>query len=143
MIDLFSRRVVGWSMANHMRTSMVLGALRLARGRRLPDAGLLHHSDRGSQYASGAYRKALDELGIVCSMSRKGNCWDNAVSESFFSTIKHELIYRHDWTTLQATTLAIAEYIECFYNTRRRHSHLGFKSPAENERIYATRPMAA
>lgn len=143
VIDLFSRRIVGWSMANRMRTSMVIGALRLALGRRLPGAGLLHHSDRGSQYASGAYRSALDELGIICSMSRKGNCWDNAVSESFFSTIKHELIYRHDWTTRQAATLAIAEYIECFYNTRRRHSYLGFKSPTEHERIHATRPMAA
>lgn len=143
VIDLFSRRVVGWSMANHMRTSLVLRALRMALGRRLPAAGLLHHSDRGSQYASGAYRDALSELGIVCSMSRKGDCWDNAVSESFFSTIKHELVYRHDWTTRATATLAIADYIECFYNTRRRHSYLGFKSPAEHERIYATRPMAA
>lgn len=143
VIDLFSRRIVGWSMAPHMRTSMVLSALRMALGRRLPDAGLLHHSDRGSQYASGVYRTALADLGIVCSMSRKGNCWDNAVSESFFSTIKQELIYRHDWATREAATLAISEYIECFYNTRRRHSYLGFKSPAEHERIYAARPIAA
>jgi len=143
IIDLFSRRVVGWATAHHMRTSLVLDALRMALGRRLPDAGLLHHSDRGSQYASASYRNALADLAIVCSMSRKGNCWDNAVSESFFSTIKHELLYRHDWASRAATSLAIAEYIECFYNTRRRHSYLGFKSPAEHERIHASRPIAA
>jgi len=143
IIDLFSRRVVGWATANHMRTSLVLNALRMALGRRLPDAGLLHHSDRGTQYASTMYRDALAELDIVCSMSRKGNCLDNAVSESFFSTIKHELIYRHDWGSRSAASLAIAEYIECFYNTRRRHSYLGFRSPAEHERISASRSLAA
>lgn len=143
IIDLFSRRVVGWATANHMRTLLVLNALRMALGRRLPDAGLVHHSDRGSQYASAQYRGALAELGIVCSMSRKGNCWDNAVSESFFSTIKQELIYRHDWGSRAAASLAIAEYIECFYNARRRHSYLGFRSPAEHERIYASGAVAA
>ena len=143
IIDLFSRRVVGWATANHMRTSLVLNALHMALGRRLPDAGLLHHSDRGTQYASTLYRDALAELDIVCSMSRKGNCWDNAVSESFFSTIKHELIHRHDWGSRAAASLAIAEYIECFYNARRRHSYLGFRSPAEHERIYASPPIAA
>jgi transposase InsO family protein len=142
IIDLFSRRVVGWATANHMRTSLVLNALHMAIGRRLPDAGLLHHSDRGTQYASTTYRDALAELEILCSMSRKGNCWDNAVSESFFSTIKHELIYRQEWETRAAASLAIAEYIECFYNTRRRHSYLGFKSPAEYERIFASRSIA-
>jgi putative transposase len=143
IIDLFSRRVVGWATANHMRTSLVLNALRMAVGRRLPHAGLVHHSDRGTQYASKTYRDALAELDIVCSMSRKGSCWDNAVSESFFSTIKHELIHRHDWETRAAASLAIAEYIECFYNTRRRHSYLGFTSPVEYERIYASPPIAA
>jgi putative transposase len=143
MIDLFSRRVVGWATANHMRTSLVLNALRMALGRRLPDAGLVHHSDRGSQYASAQYRAALAELGIACSMSRKANCWDNAVSESFFSTIKQELIYRQDWEGRAEASLAIAEYIECFYNTRRRHSYLGFRSPAEHERIYASGTIAA
>lgn len=143
IIDLFSRRVVGWATANHMRTSLALSALRMALGRRLPDGDLLHHSDRGSQYASKSYRQALAELDIVCSMSRKGNCWDNAVSESFFSTIKHELIYRQDWATRDVAALAIAEYIECFYNTRRRHSFLDFNSPVEHERIYASRPIAA
>jgi putative transposase len=143
IIDLFSRRVVGWATANHMRTSLVLSALRMALGRRLPDGGLVHHSDRGVQYASTAYRDALAELDIVCSMSRKGNCWDNAVSESFFSTIKHELIHRRDWGSRAEASLGIAEYIECFYNTRRRHSSLGFMSPAEYERIYHDRPIAA
>jgi putative transposase len=143
IIDLFSRRVVGWATANHMRTSLVLNALRMAVGRRLPHAGLVHHSDRGTQYASKTYRDALAELDIVSSMSRKGNCWDNAVSESFFSTIKHELIHRHHWETRAAASLAIAEYIECFYNTRRRHSYLGFRSPVEYERIYASPPIAA
>ena len=143
IIDLFSRRVVGWATANHMRTSLVLNALHMAVGRRLPQAGLVHHSDRGTQYASKTYRDALAELDIVCSMSRKGSCWDNAVSESFFSTIKHELIHRHDWETRAAASLAIAEYIECFYNTRRRHSYLGFRSTVEYERIYASPPIAA
>jgi len=143
IIDLFSRRVVGWATANHMRTSLVLSALHMALGRRLPNAGLVHHSDRGTQYASTIYREALAELDIVCSMSRRGNCWDNAVSESFFSTIKHELIHRNDWESRETASLAIAEYIECFYNTRRRHSYLSFKSPAEHERMYANRPLAA
>jgi putative transposase len=143
VIDLFSRRIVGWATANHMRTLLAMNALHMALGRRLPNAGLVHHSDRGSQYASSSYRSALDEFRIVCSMSRKGNCWDNAVCESFFSTIKHELIHRKTWNTRDAVTLAIAEYIECFYNTRRRHSHLGFNSPAEHERIYTGQLNAA
>ena len=143
IIDLFSRRVVGWATANHMRTSLALDALRMAIGRRLPDAGLLHHSDRGTQYASTSYRDALVELEIVCSMSRKGNCLDNAVSESFFSTIKHELIHRRDWGSRAEASLAIAEYIECFYNTRRRHSYLDFRSPAEHERMHVNGSVAA
>ena len=138
ILDLFARRVVGWSMAGHLRTELVLEALRMALGRRLPEAGLLHHSDRGCQYASTAYRQLMDEQDIVCSMSRKGNCWDNAVCESFFSTLKGELIEPETWMTRQAVRHAIAEYIECFYNTERRHSSLGYRSPAEHERIYAT-----
>lgn len=94
-------------------------------------------------YASAAYRAALDELGIVCSMSRKGNCWDNAVSESFFSTLERELIYRHEWATRDAATFAVAECIVCFYNTRRRHSSLAFNAPTEHGKIYASRPIAA
>jgi transposase InsO family protein len=134
VIDLFSRRVVGWSMATHMRTSLVLGALKMALGRRLPRPGLLHHSDRGSQYASHDYREALDKHHIVCSMSRKGDCWDNAVVESFFGTLKTELIYRRPWPTIATARAAIAEYIEVFYNRKRKHSYLGYVSPADYEK---------
>lgn len=143
VIDLFSRRVVGWSTASHMRTSLVLSALRTAIGRRLPAAGLVHHSDRGSQYASKDYREELEKHRLTCSMSRRADCWDNAVAESFFSTIKHELLHRNDWLTRAAATLSIADYIECFYNVRRRHSYLGFRSPAEYERIHTIRYSAA
>ena len=134
VIDLFSRRVVGWSMATHMRTELVMGALRMALGQRLPSPELLHHSDRGSQYASHDYRDALRNNGIICSMSRKGDCWDNAVVESFFATIKKELVHRRPWPTVRAAREAIAEYIEVFYNRKRKHSTLGNVSPAEFER---------
>lgn len=136
VIDLFSRRVVGWATATHMRTELVLDALGTALGRRMPDAGLLHHSDRGSQYASGSYRDVLRDNGIVCSMSRKGNCWDNAVVESFFGTLKKELIHRRPWATVRSAHAAIADYIEFFYNSRRKHSTLGYLSPAAYERKY-------
>jgi len=133
VIDLFSRRVVGWSMARHMRTGLVMGALRMALGRRVPGPNMLHHSDRGSQYASHDYRDALRENGIQCSMSRKGDCWDNAVVESFFATIKKELIHRRPWPTVKAARAAIAEYIEVFYNRKRKHSTLGYICPVEYE----------
>lgn len=137
VIDLFSRRVVGWSMAEHMRLELVLNALRMALGERLTDGGLLvHHSDRGSQYASETYRDTLAQQGIVCSMSRKGNCWDNAVAESFFATLKKELIDRDSWPTRRIAKSAIHEYITLFYNARRRHSYLGFVSPMEYERSF-------
>jgi len=136
VIDLFSRQVVGWSMATHMRTSLVAGALNMALGRRLPLPDMLHHSDRGSQYASHDYRELLRDNGIVCSMSRKGNCWDNAVAESFFATIKKELIHRRPWPTVRLAREAIAEYIEVFYNRKRRHSTLGYVSPAEFEKEF-------
>jgi len=136
IVDLFSRRVVGWAADDHMRTELVLDALHMALGRRRPDDGLLHHSDRGSQYASRDYRRELDERGVVCSMSRKANCWDNAVAESFFATIKKELIYRRPWPTRASARNAIADYIEMFYNPHRRHSALGYISPAEAERRY-------
>jgi len=134
VIDLFSRRVVGWATAAHMRTELALDALSMALGRRVPDAGLLHHSDRGSQYTSGAYRDALQAEGIVCSMSKKGDCWDNAVVESFFATLKKELIHRRPWATVTSARAAIADYIEFFYNSRRKHSTLGYLSPAAYER---------
>jgi putative transposase len=124
VVDLFSRRVIGWATATHMRTKLVMKALDMALGRRLPEPGLLHHSDRGSQYASRDYRKALDDRGIVCSMSRRGDCWDNAVVESFFATLKKELIHRKPWPTARAAREAIVEYIEVFYNRKRKHSTL-------------------
>ena len=102
VVDLFSRRIVGWAMATHMRTELVLRALDMALGRRAPVAGMHHHSDRGSQYASHDYRDALRENNIVCSMSRKGDCWDNAVVESFFATLKKELIHRRPWATVRS-----------------------------------------
>ncbi len=136
VIDIFSRRVVGWSMATHMRTSLVLGALKMALGRRFPCVGMLHHSDRGSQCASHDYRDALDENHIVCSMSRKGDCWDNALIESFFGTLKRELIYRRPWPSIKKARAAIAEYIEIFYNRKRKHSSLGNVSPVEFEKRF-------
>ena len=133
LIDLNSRRVVGWAAANHMCTELVLEALRMATVRRRPPRGLVHHSDRGSQYASHVYQEALASYGMTTSMSRRGNCWDNAVVESFFSTLKEELIYRAAWPTVRRAREAIAEYIDNFYNTRRRHSTLGYVSPVEYE----------
>jgi len=136
VIDLFSRRVVGWSMATHMRTGLVTGALTMALGRRLPRRGMLHHSDRGSQYASHDYRDALRDNGIVCSMSGKGDCWDNAVVESFFATLKKDLIHRRPWPTVREARAAIADYIEVFYNRKRKHSTLGNVSPANYEKQF-------
>jgi putative transposase len=143
VVDLFSRRVIGWATATHMRTKLVMKALDMALGRRLPEPGLLHHSDRGSQYASRDYRKALDDRGIVCSMSRRGDCWDNAVVESFFATLKKELIHRKPWPTARAAREAIVEYIEVFYNRKRKHSTLGYLSPANFEDQYQHQEVAA
>lgn len=137
VLDLFSRRVIGWSMANHLRKELALRALDMALLRRRPPRGqLLHHSDRGCQYASRAYRRALRLRQIRCSMSRKGNCWDNAVVESFFGTLKQELVHRCRWRTHAEARTAVYEYIEAFYNRRRRHSSLGYLSPVEFEDRY-------
>ncbi len=133
ILDLFSRRVVGLAMSEHIDRALVLEALRNAVGRRVPNAGLLHHSDRGSQYASGDYQDALDGLGVVCSMSRKGNCWDNAVAESFFATLKNELVYTRRFATRAEAREAIFEFVEVFYNRHRRHSTIGYVSPMEFE----------
>jgi putative transposase len=140
VIDLFSRLVVGWSMSERIDKQLVLSALDMARARRSPLAGLLHHSDQGSQYASGDYRKALEMGLMICSMSRKGNCWDNAVAESFFSTLKMELVYRTDFAMREEARAAIFEYIEVFYNRERRHSSLRYLSPEDFEReaVHAT-----
>jgi putative transposase len=137
IIDLFSRRVVGWSMAEHMRVDLVLAALQAALGHRVPAAsGLLFHSDRGSQYASGDYRAALQAAGISCSMSRKGNCWDNAVAESFFATLKSEFVHGQSFGTREVAKTAIVEWIEVFYNRQRIHSTLNYLSPVQFEQQY-------
>jgi putative transposase len=133
VLDLATRRVVGWGMGATLETTLVLQALRMALRRRRPPAGLLHHSDRGCQYASVAYRAALAAAGITASMSRKGDCWDNAVAESFFATLKWELVRRCRWATRAQARTAVFEYIEAWYNRRRRHSSLGYVSPAEYE----------
>ena len=131
VIDLFSRLVVGWSLSTRMRTSLVLDALDMAINSRQPDAGLIHHSDRGSQYASLEFQELLAEREYLSSMSRKGNCWDNAVAESFFKTLKQELIYQQRFTTREQARLAIFEYIEAYYNRQRKHSRNEYLSPAD------------
>jgi transposase InsO family protein len=135
--DLFSRLVVGWSMAEHMESRLVVDALQMALAKRLPEAGLLAHSDRGSQYASAHYQRVLLSHGIECSMSGKGQCWDNAPMESFFATLKKELVHDEDYHTREQAQSSIFEYIECFYNRQRRHSALGYLSPAEFEQARA------
>jgi putative transposase len=133
--DLYSRMVVGWSMAEHLESRLVVDALQMALQRRLPDEGLLAHSDRGSQYASGHYQQLLGKHGIECSMSGVGQCWDNAPMESFFATLKKELVHHEDYQTRAEARASIFEYIETFYNPKRRHSSLGYVSPAEFEKV--------
>jgi putative transposase len=132
--DLYSRRVVGWSMADSLESRLVVDALELSLQRRLPAAGLLAHSDRGSQYASEHYQRLLAKHGIACSMSRRGDCWDNAPMESFFASLKKELVHDADFTTRAEARAAIVEYIEVFYNNQRLHSALGYVAPAQYER---------
>jgi putative transposase len=131
--DLYSRMVVGWSMAAHMESRLVVDALQMAVARRLPQEGLLAHSDRGSQYASEHYQQLLGKHGIECSMSGVGQCWDNAPMESFFASLKKELVHHEDYQTRAEARASIFEYIETFYNPKRRHSSLGYVSPAEYE----------
>jgi len=133
VMDLFSRMIVGWAMSEHIDRHLVLNALDMALKGRQPAQGLLHHSDRGSQYASADYQQALAARGIQCSMSRKGNCWDNAVAESFFSSLKMELVHGADFATHEQARTALFEYIEVFYNRQRRHSSLGYVSPVDFE----------
>jgi transposase InsO family protein len=129
VIDLHSRMIVGWSMADHMRTDLVSDALRMAVARRSPGEGLLHHSDRGVQYASDDYTRLLQSNKMTSSMSGKGDCWDNAVMESFWSTLKNELVNHEQYPTHAAARASIFEYIEVFYNRKRLHSSLGYLSP--------------
>lgn len=133
ILDLYSRRVVGWAVSANNDTSLALSALLAALRARRPAAGLIHHSDRGSPYASSDYRAALAQHGLVASMSRKGDCWDNAVAESFFGTLKAELVDHEQYTTHQAATRSIADYIDGFYNIERRHSFLDYLNPIEFE----------
>jgi putative transposase len=131
--DAFSRRIVGWAMADHMRTELVVDALQMAIARRRPDPGLVHHSDQGSQFVSLAFGQAARDAGIAISMGSRGDCYDNAVAESFFATLKKELVHRRSWPTRSELSAEVFDYIETFYNRRRRHSTLGMLSPADYE----------
>ena len=133
VIDLWSRRVVGWSMSHRMTKELVNAALQMALSQRIPGIGVLYHTDRGSQYASEDHQKLLKKHQITCSMSRKGNCWDNAVVESWNATFKTELIYRQRWTTREEVRAEVFKYIETWYNMKRLHSTLGYRSPIEFE----------
>lgn len=138
LLDAYSRRVVGWSVADHLRTELALDALAMALGRRQPaGSALVHHTDRGCQYTATQYRAMLADHRITCSMSRTGDCYDNAMAESFFATFKSELIDRRRWPTRQAARRAIFEWLEVFYNRQRRHSALGYLSPAAFEAQHA------
>ena len=135
VIDLYSRKVVGWSMADNMKVSLVNDALNMAISHRNPPKGLLWHTDRGSQYASYSHKDLLNKHGIIQSMSRKGNCWDNAVAESFFKTLKSNLVYQTYFYTKKQAKAEIFEYIEFYYNRTRSHSYLGNLSPSRFEEV--------
>ncbi len=145
LIDLFSRKVVGWSLQKHMQTELCLQALHQAIATRQPGPGLLHHTDRGSQYTSDDYQAALTRIGARPSMSRKGNCWDNAVAESFFGTLEQELVLQQEvvWADLNGASAAVGDYIHGFYNQERRHSTLGQLSPVEFEAAHRVVAAAA
>jgi putative transposase len=131
--DAYSRRIVGWSMAEHMRHELVVDALQMALARRRPAPGLIHHSDQGSQYVSLGFGQAARDAGIARSMGSKGHCYDNAVAESFFATLKKELVHRRSWPTRRELASEVFEYIEAFYNRARRHSTLGYLTPEQFE----------
>jgi putative transposase len=133
VIDVFSRRIVGWAMDDHLRAELCMDALFMAIARRAPDQGLLHHSDRGVQYACHQYQQMLEEHGIEASMSRGGDCYDNALMESFWSTLKTELTHHELYPTRHDARQSIFEFIEVFYNRQRRHSAIGYMSPEQFE----------
>ena len=143
ILDLYSRRVVGWAMSKRINQALTLRALAMALNTCEPGPGLIHHTDRGSQYAANDYQKLLKARGITCSMSRKGNCWDNAVAESFFATLKVECVHESLYHTRAQASREIFEYIEVFYNRVRRHSSIGYVSPVEFERNYVPLHNAA
>jgi transposase InsO family protein len=137
VMDLCSRKIVGWALADHLKTPLVSAALRRALAARRPGPGLVHHSDRGVQYASGDYQKLLAAWQILPSMSAQGNCYDNAAAEAFFSTLKRELLHRQRWHSAGEVELALFDYLESFYNRKRLHSALAYRSPAQFERTLA------
>lgn len=143
ILDLFSRRVVGWATSPNVDRHLALAALRAALRDRRPSEGLVHHSDRGSTYASGDYRNALEAHGIECSMSRKGDCWDNAVAESFFASLKREVEEIEDLESHAQANVILADYIDKFYNLQRRHSTIGYRSPTEFELMNCKESRAA
>jgi len=144
LLDVHSRRVIGWAMADHLRTELALDALATALATRRPGTDLVHHTDRGAQYTAAAYQAALAAQGITVSMSRSGDCYDNALAESFFATLKAELIDAQVWPTRAAARRAIFEWLEVWYNRQRRHSALGYRSPvAWEERMLLLQDQAA
>jgi putative transposase len=142
VLDLFSRQIVGWSMNSSMSRTLVMDALRMAVWRRNPGRDLIFHSDRGSQYCSLEFQTMLTTYGMISSMSRKGNCWDNAVAESFFGSLKTERVFFANYKTREDARKDITDYIEMFYNSRRRHSYLGYVSPREFEELQQLRKAA-
>jgi transposase InsO family protein len=142
VLDLFSRQIVGWSMSNRINKELVINAFRMALWRRRPEAGLIFHSDRGSQYCSKKFQKMLTDNGMLSSMSRKGDCWDNSVAESFFGSLKTERVFGEHYSTREEARRDIVDYIEMFYNSKRRHSYLGYLSPKEFEKKMAMKKAA-
>ena len=142
VLDLFSRQVVGWSMSHRMTGELVKDALRMAYWRRKPAPGVIFHSDRGSQYCSTGFQALITTYQMVSSMSRKGNCWDNAVAESFFGSLKTEQVFFTNYKTREEARRDITDYIEMFYNSKRRHSHLGYLAPREFEKMMAMKKVA-
>jgi putative transposase len=138
VLDAFSRKIVGWAMADHLRTELVLDAVGMAIHTRKPEPGLVHHTDRGSQYTSYEFGKTLRSSGLLASMGRVGSAYDNAMAESVFATLKTELVYRRSWPTRHQLEMEVFSYLEGFYNTRRRHSRLGNLSPTDYETLHMT-----
>jgi transposase InsO family protein len=143
LLDAYSRRVIGWAMADHLRTELAVEALTMALRARQPAAGLVHHTDRGCQYTAAAYAASLVAHGLVISMSRAGDCYDNAMAESLCATLKAELIDARPWPARRAARQAIFEWMEVFYNRQRSHSALGYQSPVAFEQALATEVRAA
>jgi putative transposase len=139
LLDLFNRKIVGWATSARLNRQLAIDALEMALDQRAPAPGLMHHSDQGSQYASGDYQKLLSKHGMTCSMSRKGNCYDNAVAESFFHLLKTEWVNHHRYPSRSEAVSSLFYYIEIFYNRKRRHSVLDYATPQE----YETFPLAA